>query len=44
MCEQQFDFVCAHIARLKQTERKKERNGERIKHWLSVVTLPTEFV
>lgn len=29
MCEQQFDFVCAHIARLKQTERQKERERKK---------------
>ncbi len=42
MCEQQFDFVCAHIARLKQTEtdRQTERKKEmrRLFLWHSLLS------
>lgn len=34
MCEQQFDFVCAHITRLKHTQRKKEYIGFLLSHSL----------
>lgn len=45
MCEQQFDFVCAHIARLKQTDRKRKKARKREwKEDSAVVTLPAELV